>query len=329
MDTTVPRSLAGSGRLGAGFLVLALATMFTAHAQQAPVSPPSAPLGDIPKADPSPVNPGDLTRPVFDTVTHVEKPVSGINRNATTVVAEVEGRPITLGDVGDMIRTLPPAFAELPFETLFPKVLEQLVRQEALVVRAQQSGLDQEPDVRRQLKGTSDHALGDMYLQREAAKGITEARLLERYNKDFAGRPGPEEAHVHVIVCDTENSASGVLAELKGGAAFATVARRAGSDATAQDGGDAGFLTRDSMTPEVGAVAFSLAIGQLPAYPVLSGGRWVVVRVDERRVGPAPSFFAMRAQLVKALEHEDAADLAGKAMAGMVIRQYDLVGKEK
>ena len=46
-----------------------------------------------------------------------------------TVVAEVDGRSITLGQVGDRIRELPPAISQRPFENLFAQARAELIRQ--------------------------------------------------------------------------------------------------------------------------------------------------------------------------------------------------------
>ena len=49
---------------------------------------------------------------------------------------------------------------------------------------------------------------------------------------------------------------------LAGGADFAAVAHRSNRDTSATHGGDLGFMRRENLTPEVGAIAFALAPGQ-------------------------------------------------------------------
>src|ERR1019366_310580 len=121
----------------AGLLCLGFVTGHPAAGQPAP------------RSASSPVEPGDLSKPVFDTTTPVYGSVASLNKAASTVVAEVEGRPITLGDVADAIKTLPSTVSQLPFDALYPGVLDGLIRQAALVVRAQQQGVDEEPAVHR------------------------------------------------------------------------------------------------------------------------------------------------------------------------------------
>jgi peptidyl-prolyl cis-trans isomerase C len=280
------------------------------------------------KSAPSPVAPGGLSKPVFDTKTPVYDPVAGLDNAASNLVAEVEGRPITMGDVGDAIRALPPGLAGLPFETLYPTVLEQLIQQQALVVHAQRLGVDEEPTIRRKVRSAGVQQLAEEYMRRELAANITEEALLNRYNRDIAGRPGEEEVKARVILTDTEQEAVAVIAELRGGADFALVARRTSKDTTAAGGGDLGFNPRERMSPEVGAVAFALPPGQVAPYPVRGTAGWFVVKVEERRQEPTPAFASVRDQLKQIMLREGVAALAAAAVQDLKVRRYNFTGTE-
>jgi peptidyl-prolyl cis-trans isomerase C len=313
----VSRSPFRGGRVLAVFLCLGLVALGPAVGQMT-----------TPKSTPSPVEPGNLSKPVFDTTTPVYGSVASLNKAASTVVAEVEGRPITLGDVADAIKTLPSTVSQLPFDALYPGVLDGLIRQAALVVRAQQQGVDEEPAVHRRVKAAADRQLADEYLTREVSKGITEAALLDRYNRDIAGRPGEEEVRARIILVGTEKEAMDLIAEIKGGVDFATVARRASKDTTAPAGGDLDFHARGGMNQEVGAVAFSLAVGQVAAYPVRSAAGWFVVKTEERRQRPTPSFASVREQLRQSLLRDGVGAVTDAALKDMKIRRYSFTGAE-
>jgi peptidyl-prolyl cis-trans isomerase C len=302
--------------IAAGLMALALTANVPAAAQNAPQSAPS------------PADPGDLSRPVFNTTTPVYDTGSGAAKAANAPAGEVEGRPITMGDVGDAIRSLPPAMANLPFETLYPGVLEQLIRTEAMAVRAQNQGIDEDPVVRRKVRAATDRILADEYLHREGAKGITEAMLLDRYHRDYEGKPGPEEVHARIIMVPTEREANDLIEEIKGGADFATVAKRASKDPTASTGGDLGFVTREGLNAEMGAVVFASAVGQLVPYPVRAVGSWFVVKVEERRRRPTPTFAEVHEQLNHALLQEAATRLAQESTDGLKVRVFDLLGRD-
>jgi peptidyl-prolyl cis-trans isomerase C len=292
-----------------------------------PLSVPAYAQTD-PRNAPSPVAPGDLSKPVFDTMTPSYDSVPSPDKAASTVVAEVEGRPITMGDVGDAIRALPPSLSQLPLDSLYPGILDQLIKTQALVVRAQQQGVDEEPAVRRKVKEAADLRLAEEYVQREVSQTITEQALLERYNRDIAGHPGPDEVRARVILTDTEKAAADAIAEIRGGADFATVARRVSRDTTAPAGGDLGFHDRAGMNPEVGAVAFMLPVGQMTPNPVRAAAGWFVIKVEERRQQPTPGFAEVREQLRQTLMREAAVPFAEAAMKDLKIRKYSIAGGE-
>jgi peptidyl-prolyl cis-trans isomerase C len=280
------------------------------------------------KPDASPLAPGDLKAPIFDTRTPVYNLAGETEKSAGSVVAEVDGRAITLGDVSDAIAELPPAVRDLPFADLFPGVVDQLVRQQALAIRAQRQGLDEDSAIRRRIKAVSDRMLGDELLKREASAGITEAALLERYTKDIAGKPGPDEAHVRVIMVQTEQEATAIIAELRAGGDFATLAKRSSKDPTAIAGGDVGFVTIGQLTPEIGAVVFAMLSGQSTPMPVHTLGAWYVLKVEERRRGSARPFSVGREELRQAMIKERVPDLIKAALAGVTVRLYNINGKE-
>jgi peptidyl-prolyl cis-trans isomerase C len=58
---------------------------------------------------------------------------------AETVVARVDGEPITIGDVGEAARLLPEELRAAPPQILYPLLLDQLITQRALVSAAPRS----------------------------------------------------------------------------------------------------------------------------------------------------------------------------------------------
>lgn len=279
-------------------------------------------------ADPTPAAIQDLSKPAFDTTTPQYDMAGRAAKSAGTVVAEVDGRTITLADLGDAIRELPPSLGQLSFEQLFPGVVERLIRQQALVIRAQHQGLDEDPVVRRRMKAAADRVLADELLQREIGKTITEQALLARYAETVKGKPGPEEVRVRLIMVASEAEAMAIIAELKAGGDFAAIAVRSSKDATASAGGEVGFVQRDGLNPEVGAVVFSLPVGQFTPYPVSSLGAWFIVRAEERRRQPTPPFAVVRERLRQELVRAGVPAVTEAAMKDVFARQFNINGRD-
>ena len=282
---------------------------------------------NLPQA-PSPATGMSLSKPQFDTETPHYNVAGVADKAASTVVADVGGRTITLGNVGDGVRDLPPGPRAQPFDTVYPGVLKRLIQIQALVLRAQKRGLDKDPQVVRRAQLAYDSVLADAVLVREAGAGIAEQKLLERYDRDLGDKPGPEEVDVFIILLPTEAEAVAVIAELAGGADFATVAHRVSKDSSAAVGGDLGFRPLGVLTPEIGAVAFAMLPGQTAPRPVRTGAGWFVVRVGEHRQGQNPSFAAVREEIRTNLIREAFPAIVEAALADTVIHTYDITGPE-
>jgi peptidyl-prolyl cis-trans isomerase C len=278
--------------------------------------------------DASPFAPGDLKKPIFDTQTPVYHVGDVKTKSAKTVVAEVDGRAVTLGNVADAIAELPAAEQRLPFQDLFPRIRDQLVRRQALVIAAQRSGVDEDPSLQRKIQAVTDRIIADDYLRHEILGTITEQDLLDRYDRDYAGKPGPEEVHVRLIMLPTEQEAESAIGQLQKGADFATLARKISKDTTASIGGDLGWVTRNGINPALSAVVFALPPGQATQMPVSDVGSWFVLKVEDRRRAPTPAFSEVRAQLTEAILRDRVPQAMAKALVAVKVRDYDITGKE-
>ncbi|HVZ06981.1 peptidylprolyl isomerase [Rhodopila sp.] len=281
-----------------------------------------------PRTTISPVAPPTLSAPVFDTTKGVYQAPSP-DKAAATVVAEVDGHAITLGQVADAINALPAGMQEnLPYDQLFEIARSRLITRQAMVLRAQQAGLDNDSVVRRRMRDAADTVLADSYVRGEAEKSITEEQLLQRYAQDIAGKPGPEEVRLRVIAVPTEAAARDVIKQLQGGADFPTLAEKVSKDATAPKGGDLGYVMRSALNPELSGAAFATPVGQIVPAPIRSGGNWFVLKVEDRRRQPTPPFSVVRQALRDTMIREQAPGIMEAAVKGSKIRLFTIGGQE-
>ena len=245
---------------------------------------------------------------------------------ANPIVANVNGHPITLADVGDAIRNLPPNMRNLQFEDLYPGVLERLIQQQVLVEKARHMQIDQDPVVKRHMQQAAERVLENELLNREIGNSITEEALLARYQQEYANGPGPEAVDASVILVPTEAQARKDIAEIAGGADFVTVAKRDSRDVSADRGGSLGFLRQDQMVPEVGGVALALEPGQVSPNPIHSQTGWFVVMVAARKRVPVPGFAEVRENLRHGLLSQGIAQVVKDAMTGARIERFNING---
>ena len=283
--------IAGAGLLGLGLLI-ALGGP-PAHAQAAP---PAAPA---PAAAAAPANP---------------------------VVAKVDGYAIHLGDVEQAAAALPPNLRGLPPKTLYPMLLERMIDARALVAQARREGLEHSPAVQKQIAASTDQVLENRILSQEEKPHITPAALKAAYQKDIAGKPGPEEVHAEHILVPTKAEAEKIIAKLNKGADFATLAKKYSKDPGAKNGGDLGFFKKDEMVPAFADAAFALKPGTYTKTPVHSQFGWHVIKVLARRRAPAPTFAeaedGLRQKILKAAVEKAVA----KARAGVKVQLFNVDG---
>ena len=117
-----------------------------------------------------------------------------------------------------------------------------------------------------------------------------------------------EEVHARHILVPTEAEAKDIEDELKKGADFATLAKEKSKDPGAADGGDLGYFTKDQMVPEFSAAAFKLDKGQI-SDPVHTQFGWHIIKVEDKRTKPTPTFDQVRGQIENYVAHKAQAEM--------------------
>ncbi len=238
------------------------------------------------------------------------------------VLARVDGTPIRLSDVMATAQdVLPPEMRAMPgpalMQMLPPEVARQLldraVTERVLTNAARSAGLDKDAEVQRRIRRAEEQELQQAYLSREVTPAVTDAAIRARYDQEAGRRQGEEEVQARHVLVQTEAEAKAALAELAGGADFADVAKRRSRDPGAQNGGDLGFFKRGDMVPEFAEAAFALQPGQTSPAPVRSPFGWHVIKVEERRSAPVPSFEESRAQLRQKMLEEHVQQVVARA----------------
>jgi peptidyl-prolyl cis-trans isomerase C len=247
------------------------------------------------------------------------------------LVARVEGQEVRMSDVmATASEVLPPEMRNLPpavlQQRLPPEVIRQLtertITERALVAAARAAGLDKDEEVRRRIRRAEEQELQQALLSREVGR-VDEAAVRARYQQEMARRTGEEEVHARHILLPTEAAAREALAELRGGADFAEVAKRRSTDPGSSDGGDLGFFKKGDMVPEFGNAAFAMQPGQVSQEPVRSQFGWHIIKVEERRQAPVPSFEESRQQIQRQMIQEGVDSTVRRIRAAAKVERLD------
>jgi peptidyl-prolyl cis-trans isomerase C len=244
------------------------------------------------------------------------------------IVATVEGRPITLSELGHASESLPVNLRGLPFDTVYPALLDRMVDHAALVMMARRAGLETSPELRQAVPATTDLLLEAAYLRQEVAPKVTEQAIRARYDQLSANHPPEQEVHARHILVATEVEARAVLNQLRRGGDFATVARALSMDRDASGGGDLGFFRRDQVWPGFAEVAFALSPGQVASDPIRNEFGWHVVMAEASRTVPTPSFAEAHDGIRRDLLAGAARQAIVQARSQLLIHRFNLDGTE-
>ncbi len=236
--------------------------------------------------------------------------------SAATVLATVNGRDITLGELIQLRASLPAQYQGLPDEVLFEGLLNQLIDQSLLEAAGRDAGTADQLDVALSLVNQVRAVIAEAYVRGRVDAELTEERLMAEYQAQFVEVDPVQEIRARHILVPTEEQAKALKAELDGGADFAVLAMEHGTDGSAPNGGDLGFFVHGDMVPAFADAAFALDAGQI-SEPVQSPYGWHLIKVEEKRDRPAPTYEEVRPviadELGRALSLEIMAELRDSA----------------
>jgi peptidyl-prolyl cis-trans isomerase C len=220
------------------------------------------------------------------------------------VIAIVDGAPVRRSDMIGIQRTLPDQFRQMPFETLFPMLLERMIDAKLIANAGRKEQIQNDAEVRSRVTSYEERVIQEVYLTRRLTAAMTDEALRKRYEQFAKDNPAEEEVRARHILVPTEARAKEIIAELKKGGDFAKLAAQHTTDPSGRsNGGDLGFFKRGEMVPEFAEAAFKLKDGEITDAPVKSQFGWHIIKTEGRRK-QAPSFEEARERLSEELQQE-------------------------
>ena len=251
-------------------------------------------------------------------------PYAGVARAADEdpVVARVNGVDIRRSDlafaeeeIGGNMPTIPP---EQKRDYLVNYLVDVIVLSQA----AEKQKLGDRPDVKRRLAFDHNRLLMESLLQDAGKSALSDEAERKVYDEAVKQVKNEEEVHARHILVPTEDEAKAILAQLKGGADFAALAKEKSKDPGAAEGGDLGYFTKEQMVPEFAEVAFKLGKGQL-SDPVKTQFGWHIIKVEDKRVRPTPTFEQVKPQIENYVAHRAQAEMVENLRKSATVERLD------
>lgn len=221
------------------------------------------------------------------------------------------------------------------FDTLDVRVKNNLLRgvanEHVLLKEAKKdASLVDSPEVRERVRTAENQIIIQEFLKRKTKDAVTDEKLKELYDQQMKNRgERPEEVRARHILLKSEADAKALTKKIKKGEDFAAVAKDKSEDkASGASGGDLGWFTADRMTPEFSKAAFALKKGEV-SEPIKTDFGWHIIKLEDRRITPAPTFEQLKEELKNQLGRKAVMDYVASVTKDMKVVTIDSKGMEK
>ena len=222
--------------------------------------------------------------------------VFGEEYKAGLVLAEVNGKNITLGHVIAAVAKLPSEYNTLEADYILEGVLNQIVKQEIMAQILDESEKFIEVSLENEIR-----SIRAKYSIEKLMEGFPgNDQLLAAYETATETIQSSEEFNASHILVESEKEALKILNSLKAGSDFSKLAQEKSTGPSGPNGGQLGWFGPGQMVPEFEAAVLVLEIGNI-SQPVKTQFGWHLVKLNDRRVKALPTFEEMKPELVQQL----------------------------
>jgi len=262
------------------------------------------------------------------------------------VMAEMAGVDLTAAELTTVFELLEPAVRENLLSR--PDLLERVIREEllrkAIIKEALASGFDKDPMIAKFMERARWQSLADHFLNRQARfqdDYPADREVESYYNGHISEFMRPERLHLGQIffaagsnldreqLQERERRVREIV-ELAGkdGADFSELAREFSEHkATAERGGDVGWIAEKSLLPEVREVMVKLKVGDVSA-PIRSSLGWHIFKLIDRQEERTKSLTAASEQIRQTLRRSKSEENRRDYIKKLIEKQPISIDKE-
>lgn len=238
---------------------------------------------------------------------------------ADTVVATVDGKDITIGQMIALRAGLPAQYTQLPDDVLFKGILDQLIQQVSIAAEGEK---DVTPRDEVMLDVQRTGYLAGKVLQQAAADAVTDEALQKAFDEKYGQtEPGTEYHAAHILVA-SEDEAKQVKADLDGGKDFAEEAKEKSTGPSGPNGGDLGWFGTGMMVKPFEDAVIALKPGDV-SEPVQTQFGWHVIKLMETRPAQPPQLDDVRDELAQEIQQQAVSDRIAEITGNSEIKRDD------
>jgi peptidyl-prolyl cis-trans isomerase C len=249
------------------------------------------------------------------------------------VLATVNGVPIHQSDLAVAeaeAGQLPPMAPDAKQDYLIQFTADMML----LAKAAEEKKIGDSDAFKKKMAFAHDKMLMETLLQQVAKSALTDEAMHKVYDEAVKQMAPEQEVHArHILIRAAagddkaskaaEDKIKAVIARLKKGDDFVKVAEEVTEDPSGKaNGGDLGWFTKEQMVPEFSDIAFKLDKDQI-SDPVKTQFGWHVIKVDDKRTKPMPTFDEVKPQIEQFVTRKAQADLVATLRASAKIERLD------
>ncbi len=217
------------------------------------------------------------------------------------VVAKVNGTTITEADMRFANAEIGAQLGDIPENVKRRALAEYLIDNALFAEAAIAAKIAADPAFEEQMQYVRRRLLREQYFEKQLKGAISEADAKKIYDQRVAQLKSEDEVAARHILVDTEEKAKEILAKIKAGGDFAALAKENSTDTGSKEqGGFLGYFGRGQMVPEFEKAAFTMIKGQV-SEPVKTNFGWHIIKLEDRRRKPPPSFDEVKETILNSL----------------------------
>lgn len=221
---------------------------------------------------------------------------AGTEAKPDPVMVRVNGGEIHQSEFEAAMETVPAQMRMALASPAGKKVLaEELVRMKVLELEGEKMGLEKDPEIASRIAMARGNILANAALEKlTRSTNLTPEQIYEQSKSQFEAvkarqivipvlSGGQASAPNALPPAEAKAKADALVAQLRGGADFAALAKKESADPSGAKGGDLGELTRGMLPPDIAKQVFALSVNQI-SNPIESRMGYHIFQVTEKNV---------------------------------------------
>jgi peptidyl-prolyl cis-trans isomerase C len=220
-------------------------------------------------------------------------------------IALVNGKPVPSSRIDALKQQVEASSGKPVTPDILGQIKQELIAREIFMQEAKKRGLDATEEYKNQLELARQTLLiRQLFSDFQKKNAVTDADIQAEYDKFVAANGGKEYRARHILV-EKEDEALALIADIKKGAKFEDLAKKASKDpGSGSNGGDLDWAPAGTYVPEFSSAMSKLEKGQMTETPVKSQFGFHIIRVDDIREAQLPKLEEVKPQVAQQLQQQ-------------------------